>query len=36
MFRDEISWREYLITGVCQTCQDGVFSALEDDEEWDL
>lgn len=21
-FRDELSWREYLITGMCQACQD--------------
>jgi len=24
-FRNEISWREYHISGLCQKCQDGVF-----------
>ena len=24
-FRDEISEREYGISGLCQTCQDGIF-----------
>lgn len=24
-FKDEISKREYEISGLCQTCQDGVF-----------
>jgi len=25
-FRDELSLREYRISGMCQECQDGVFS----------
>ena len=25
MFRDELSAREYYISGMCQACQDGVF-----------
>lgn len=25
-FRDPISLREYEISGLCQTCQDGIFS----------
>ena len=24
-FRDELSEREYSISGLCQTCQDGIF-----------
>lgn len=28
-FRDEMSAREYGITGLCQRCQDEVFGALE-------
>jgi hypothetical protein len=31
-FRDEISKREYGISGMCQTCQDSVFGGAEDDE----
>lgn len=31
-FRDEISEREYTISGLCQTCQDSVFKEFEDDE----
>ena len=26
-FRDDLSEREYLISGMCQKCQDGVFGA---------
>lgn len=26
-FRDEASTREYRISGLCQSCQDGVFGA---------
>ncbi len=25
-FRDQLSGREYLISGLCQTCQDAVFT----------
>lgn len=25
-FKDEVSRREYTISGMCQTCQDGVFT----------
>ena len=31
-FRDELSRREYAISGLCQTCQDSVFGGGEDDE----
>ena len=31
-FRDELSWREFGISGLCQKCQDVVF-APDDDEE---
>ena len=24
-FKDELSWKEYNISGMCQTCQDGFF-----------
>lgn len=24
-FRDGLSWREYCISGLCQTCQDQIF-----------
>ena len=30
-FRDEISWREYRLSGLCQSCQDRVFIAFRDD-----
>ena len=29
-FRDELSRKEYGISGMCQTCQDKTFSNLED------
>lgn len=29
-FRDEISLREYRISGLCQTCQDSIFSKEEE------
>jgi hypothetical protein len=32
MFSDELSAREYYISGMCQSCQDGVFNSLEEDE----
>lgn len=32
-FRDEISVREYRITGMCQTCQDAVYALAEEWEE---
>ena len=32
-FKDEISAREYQITGFCQECQDWVFAEPEDEEE---
>jgi len=31
-FRDELSVREYAISGICQTCQDGVFDESDNDE----
>jgi hypothetical protein len=31
-FRDELSEREYGISGLCQTCQDGIFG-VEDEPE---
>jgi hypothetical protein len=31
-FRDDLSQREYLISGLCQACQDEVFAPPEDDE----
>lgn len=30
-FRDEISLREYRISGLCQACQDKIFSAMTDE-----
>lgn len=30
-FRDELSRKEYRISGLCQKCQDKVFSPPEDD-----
>ena len=30
-FRDDLSRREYKISGMCQTCQDSVFGSSEDD-----
>src|SRR6266487_1160403 len=32
-FRDELSSREYSISGLCQDCQDSVFGTGEEDEE---
>jgi hypothetical protein len=32
-FRDDLSKREYSISGMCQKCQDGVFGEPEPD--WD-
>ena len=29
-FRDEISAKEYGISGMCQDCQDSIFQACED------
>jgi len=35
-FRDDISRKEYAISGFCQSCQDDVFGVGEpDDDEWD-
>ena len=31
-FRDEISIKEYGISGMCQSCQDSVFGEPEDEE----
>ncbi len=28
-FRDELSWKEYEIAGMCQSCQDKVFEEAE-------
>lgn len=33
MFRDELSAREYRISGMCQACQDDVFRESDEDEE---
>ena len=30
-FKDEISKAEYRISGLCQTCQDGIFKDPEDE-----
>lgn len=30
-FRDELSRREYRISGLCQSCQDKIFNALTDE-----
>ena len=32
-FRDEISKKEYSISGMCQTCQDKAFAPFDEDEE---
>jgi hypothetical protein len=32
-FRDEISAKEYSISGMCQECQDEVFSMSDEEEE---
>jgi hypothetical protein len=29
-FRDELSWKEFGISGLCQKCQDGVFEGEEE------
>ena len=35
-FRDDISRKEYAISGMCQSCQDDVFGVSEpEDDEWD-
>ena len=31
-FRDELSRKEFGISGLCQTCQDGIFGIEGDDE----
>lgn len=31
-FRDALSAKEYRISGLCQTCQDGVFGSHEEEE----
>jgi len=33
VFRDEISRKEYTISGMCQCCQDSVFGVGEPDDE---
>lgn len=30
-FRDQLSYKEYTISGLCQACQDSVFGGEEDD-----
>ncbi len=32
-FNDDLSWKEYKISGLCQTCQDGFFGKDEDKED---
>jgi hypothetical protein len=32
-FRDELSRKEYGISGLCQPCQDSIFGGPEDDDE---
>ena len=32
-FRDELSAKEYRISGLCQTCQDEVFSPPEEEDD---
>jgi hypothetical protein len=32
-FRNELSRREYRISGLCQKCQDSVFGSMGDDED---
>ena len=32
-FRDELSRKEYSISGLCQPCQDSIFGGPEDDDE---
>lgn len=32
-FRDELSYREHKISGMCQTCQDIAFAEPEEEEE---
>ena len=36
-FRDDISRKEYAISGMCQSCQDDVFGVSDDEpeEDWD-
>lgn len=34
-FKDALSLKEYAISGLCQTCQDEVFEALEELEDED-
>ena len=29
-FKDEVSRKDYAITGLCQACQDAVYNATED------
>jgi hypothetical protein len=29
-FRDPLSWKEYTISGMCQSCQDSVFGVSEE------
>jgi uncharacterized CHY-type Zn-finger protein len=30
-FRDQLSWAEYLIAGMCQSCQDKVFTDVKEE-----
>jgi hypothetical protein len=32
-FRNELSRREYTISGLCQACQDSVFGSMGDDDD---
>lgn len=33
-FKDDLSRREYMISGLCQPCQDSVFEEEEADQDW--
>ena len=34
-FRDDLSRREYSISGMCQKCQDIVFTEIDEDDDYD-
>ena len=35
VFRDSLSRKEYMISGMCQACQDIAFAEPDDEESWD-